>query len=76
MTVIQKIISGKPLPNLCRNCKYFMPDKSYLFNSKSKVEFGKCTYEQKIDLVTGDVSYDYASIVREFTCKGEFYKEK
>jgi len=36
---------------------------------------GKCTYEKKVDLVSGEITYEYASIVREYTCKEEFYIE-
>jgi len=28
-----------------------------------------------MDLVTGEKKYEYASIIRQYTCKGTFYEE-
>lgn len=49
----------------CRNCKYYKhASQDY------------CTYYGKINLVSGEVSYEYASIAREYECKGEKYEDK
>jgi hypothetical protein len=56
------------IPNLCKNCKYI----KYFAN----MHYSKCTKFGRIDLVSGDIRYDYASTAREFTCKGKYYEEK
>ena len=40
-----------------------------------KIQYGVCTYQYSLDLVTGEKKYDYASIVRQYTCKETFYEE-
>lgn len=74
MSPTVKLLHTQPMPKLCKNCKYYQP---YPSNYKPMREsLGKCTYEKKVDLVSGDISYEYASIVREYTCKEEFYVEQ
>ena len=41
---------------LCKDCKYFIADKQ------------KCKYFNDIDLVTGQKTFNYASIMREYDC--------
>lgn len=71
----QKIIIGEALPKLCRHCKYFIPESSPLLSGIDKIKYGKCSYQQIIDLVTGHIEYKYASLMRDHICKGKFYKE-
>lgn len=61
----------QPTPNLCKDCKYFKPYSST--NHSMRYSLGKCTYEHQIDLVSGRITYEYASIAREYRCKEQFY---
>ncbi len=72
----QKIIIGEALPKICRHCKYFIPESSPLLLGIDKIKYGKCGYQQIVDLVTGDIEYTYANVMRAHICKGKFYKEK
>jgi hypothetical protein len=80
-SIILPIVSLKP--NICINCKYFLPSHTDLF--------GKCSFfpiikENKIDyLVTGEpkedeLGYSYCSTARKFDdmCgeEGKMYKKK
>jgi hypothetical protein len=75
---------------LCKNCKYLQlgnPDfyvssdmkKSNLYE-KYMYEYAKCLKFGKIDLVTGEIKHDYASITRmdSYKCgyKAIYYEEK
>jgi hypothetical protein len=61
----------------CRNCKYFKPDKS-LNSEESQIKFGKCTYFGEKDLISGEITYPYASIARPNWCwvYGRYYSPK
>jgi hypothetical protein len=50
---------------ICRNCKYFKPDKTT--GADSMLYFGKCMHPkaQTVNIVTGDVSYKLAKYYRE-----------
>lgn len=72
----QIIIIGEALPKICRHCKYFIPESSSLLLGIDKIKYGKCGYQQIVDLVTGNILYNYATVVRSHICKGKFYKEK
>jgi hypothetical protein len=67
-----KYIEGEKMPSICRECKYFRKTYSMYIDS---LEFGKCTKVSNLDLVTGCKTYNYASIIREFECKGDWYEE-
>lgn len=67
-----KYIDGDKMPNICRDCKYFRKSH-YLYHYT--IELGKCTKISNLDLVTGFKTYNYASVVREFDCKGNWYEE-
>lgn len=70
-----KIMLNQPVPKLCRDCKYFKPS-TIMLKGLDKVQYGICTYQHSLDLVTGEKKYEYASIVRQYTCKETFYEEK
>jgi len=75
MTAIVKIIFNQPIPKLCRDCKFFKKSDSKIFSKIDKIQYGICTYQHSMDLVTGEKKYEYASIIRQYTCKGTFYEE-
>lgn len=75
MSPLVKLLPNQSLPKLCYNCKYFSPAKS-MINNIDKNQYGRCTYFRNIDVVTGEISYDLASVVREYTCKETLYEEK
>lgn len=53
---------------ICINCKHF---KSGLMS----VEFGRCVKFGEQNLVTGTITYNYASIVRKHECNGDYFEE-
>lgn len=53
---------------LCKNCSHYMP--SFLSGQK----YGRCRKFGTLDLVDGTINYDYASIARKYSCKGEYYQ--
>jgi len=63
-----KITPNQIIPNLCINCQYY---RNRIFDI-----YPKCTYVKNINNVSGVITYEFASIYREFECKGNFYKEK
>jgi hypothetical protein len=64
-------ITPKNLPSnkFCKNCKHF---KAGL----TGVQFGKCKLYGVQNLIDGQIDYKYASITREYDCKGDFYETK
>jgi|APGre2960657373_1045057.scaffolds.fasta_scaffold00041_26 hypothetical protein len=74
-SAIAKIILNQPVPKLCRDCKFFKKSDISVFKKIDKIQYGVCTYQYSLDLVTGEKKYDYASIVRQYTCKETFYEE-
>ena len=48
---------------VCKNCKYFLPNKN-LNDKKSQVIYGRCSNFMEKDIVSGDVEYNYASVCR------------
>lgn len=55
---------------ICKDCKHF---KKGLFSS---VEFGACSKFGQQNLVDGTITYQYASIAREYDCKGDYFEEQ
>jgi hypothetical protein len=54
------------LPKLCVDCKYFVgADFIWPDERPDHSKFGKCKLFGKINLVTGDIKYEYANLVRE-----------
>ena len=52
---------------VCSNCKYFSPDvECYYIDERFK--FGLCTHKssEKVDIITGDVDYKRASLMRTY----------
>lgn len=72
-STIIKYIEGELKPNICKDCKYFQPDNFY-FLTQNRYEFGKCKKSMDLNLVSGKINYNYASITREYKCKGEWFK--
>lgn len=64
------------MPNLCRNCKHFIPNKEFHRNTPQYIEYGRCGYYQKVNLVSGKIEYDYASVVREYKCNETYFEQK
>jgi hypothetical protein len=58
---------------LCKNCKFYV--KSSLF-PETDASLGFCSKFSEINLVTGEISYQYASIARKFECDGDHYEKK
>jgi hypothetical protein len=48
---------------LCKNCKHFLPT---MYGDKFDIgkHMGRCSLYGKINLVTGEIEHEYASIVR------------
>lgn len=62
--------TGNPLPkNTCINCKHFKP--AFLTPNR----FGTCKKFGTFNLVDGSIEYPYASIAREYNCKGEHFDD-
>lgn len=53
------------IPKLCINCKYFIADEvRWPDEISNNSQLGKCKLFGKLDVVTGDIIYDYAYSVR------------
>lgn len=90
LSLILLFIGGVSSTKFCKDCKFFLPDKSLYISSDYNNEFAKCSkYPQttfnKNYLVTGKkddpfIVYRYASTVRndEDLCgkSGKAYKKK
>lgn len=70
MSPSQVVSIGEPLPNLCKNCVHFH------HNPLHNIQFAKCRRAFSIDLVTGKKEFPYASVARQFDCRGEQYEER
>ena len=57
-------------PVLCKNCVHFR--SAWL----GRLEFGDCHHSYEIDLVTGEKTYMYASVAREYACGGEHFQQR
>ncbi len=58
-----------PSSKLCKDCKHFKSDPT-------GARFGKCSLYGKQNLVDGKIEYSYASIAREYECRGDYYDKK
>ncbi len=54
---------------VCKDCKHFQ-------STPKNIKHGKCKLFGVQDLVDGSIRYDYASIAREYKCKGEYFQPK
>ena len=57
--------TNKNFKNICINCKYFIkhwPD--YPDEPQDNSNYGKCKLFGNLDLITGETTYDYATLVR------------
>ena len=61
----------------CKNCKYFLPDKTF-YSEKSQIIFGRCGYFGIKNVLSCEINYAYASICRIEECGqyGKYYSEK
>jgi hypothetical protein len=72
----QKILasSAKSSPKLtrthkiCKNCKHFK-------THEIGIQYGHCSLFGEQDLVTGEIKHTFASVAREFFCKGDYWEE-
>jgi len=51
---------------ICRNCKYFRPDREWIYSDK-QFHYGRCAHHtsQTIDLVSGIPTYELARTMRD-----------
>jgi hypothetical protein len=84
------IMSEEDMPPICRDCKYFVEDTYYSYESESvssasksafKYEFGKCKYVYSVNIVSGEIIYPFATVMRvdgknQCGFKGKFFEPK
>jgi hypothetical protein len=58
-----------PFPNLCKNCKYFMPPRFH-----ESIKYGVCKRFGDLNLVDGSIEYDMAGTARDTKCKGDYFE--
>jgi hypothetical protein len=59
-------ITKTTLPKLCIDCKYFVGEESrWPYDDAPQAKYGKCKLFGKINLVSGEINYEYASLARE-----------
>jgi hypothetical protein len=69
--VAQHQITPKSQPlQICKDCKHFQASRTM------GVRYGSCKLFGVQDLVDGSIRHDYASIAREYKCKGEYFEPK
>ena len=62
-------------PNICKDCKYFKPDYiSFIFNNHYNL--GRCKKILIIDVISGKSTPEYANVVRDYECKGNYFESK
>lgn len=64
-------LQGCP-PKICINCKHYIPPKPCSSPDKN---LGLCKYFGEVHLVTGEISYPFASAARDALCKGDMYTD-
>lgn len=70
-SIAQHQITPKSQPlQICKDCKHFQ------WSRNAGVKYGTCKLFGTQDLVDGTIQYDYASIAREYKCKGEYFQQK
>lgn len=60
------------IPPLCVRCKYYMPPK----NKDLSKQYGMCKKSAKINVVDGEITFENVGLVREYECKGLWYKDQ
>lgn len=61
-----KFVAGKTtVPPLCKNCRYFRLEQN--------ISTSRCLKYGSLNLVTGEIKYEYADIAREYECKGNSF---
>lgn len=58
-------------PRFCKDCRYYKPDPAL-----PEPMHGLCTKDPKINMVDGTTEYKNVAIVREFTCKGQWWETR
>jgi hypothetical protein len=60
---------------ICKKCVFYIPKMTF-----EKHEFGKCIQFGQMDIVTGEIFYEYAAVCRSSETKcglsGKYYQEK
>lgn len=63
---------------LCKNCKHFKYDME-ISDKKNQLQYGRCELFGNLDLVTGNIEFQYAAITRDHENQcgldGKYYKE-
>lgn len=57
-------IRNSHLP-LCKNCKFFQPSSYTLNNEFQRNNVDKCSKFGEINIITGEIKYDYADFCRK-----------
>lgn len=60
---------GTRTPKLCKDCKHFIVPPPHI-----ELRAGLCKKGGMIDLVDGNVTYNYASTIRAHKCKGALWE--
>lgn len=58
---------------LCKNCKWFLKNSTFEKHEHA-LEHGYCKKDGRINLVTGEIRYESASITRVYVCLGTKYE--
>lgn len=58
------------IQSICKDCKFFVASAN-----DTTLEFGKCTLYGDRNLVSGRLTFGYASVVREYICKGRLFEK-
>jgi hypothetical protein len=75
-------VEGEKQPVLCKDCKWIRIDKSYkgFFTKREhtprELEYSLCAKYTRVDLVSGQKKYEYASIAREYKCFGNGFERR
>lgn len=62
-------------PPLCIQCKYYLPPK----HAKSSLvthdmKLGHCQKTGMVNVIDGEIVYEYVTTAREYKCKGDWYE--
>lgn len=69
------------MPKLCKDCRWLRIEKRglRLFDTPlTNYEFSmsRCGKYSRLDLVSGEKSYEYTEIARKYTCCGNGFEER
>lgn len=76
-------IEGTPAPDLCKNCRWIRVENSALrwfFNrfplTTNELSFSRCGKYSRLDLVSGEKTFEYTEIARKYTCCGNDFEPR